>query len=190
MSEIIFQEGKRVSLRPVLKEDVPRCLKWMNDREVTRCLRARLPTMEADEEGWFESLHKKKQSDILLTIVADEKPIGLMGIHGIDWVDRTATTGALIGEKEYWGKGYGTEAKMLLLHYAFETLNLRKICSSVIAYNKRSYAYSIKCGYKEEGRRQKQIFKEGKYWDEIMLAVFRKDWLVCWKKFQEQQKKI
>jgi RimJ/RimL family protein N-acetyltransferase len=95
----------------------------------------------------------------------------------------------MIGEKEYWGKGYGTEAKMLLLHYAFDTLNLRKICSSVISFNERSHKYSLKCGYKEEGRRKAQLFRDGKYWDEIQLAVFRKDWLLLWKKFQAEQKK-
>jgi RimJ/RimL family protein N-acetyltransferase len=190
MSDIIFLEGKRVVLRPVQRADIPHFLKWVNDQEVTRYLRACMPVMEADEEGWFESLHKKKQTDIVLTLVVCGKPIGLMGIHQIDWIARTAFTGALIGEKNYWGKGYGSEAKMLLLDFAFNSLGLRKICSMVIAYNKRSYAYIIKCGYKEEGLRKKQIFKEGKYWDEILLAVFRKDWLPYWKKFQSEQIKI
>ncbi len=62
-----------------------------------------------------------------------------MGIHRINWKDRTATTGAVIGEKAYWDKGYGSEAKMLVLDYAFNMLNLRKICSQVLAFNKRSH---------------------------------------------------
>lgn len=108
-----------------------------------------------------------------------------MAIHQIDWVNGTATTGAMIGEKEYWGKGYGSEAKMLLLDYAFNRLGLRKICSNVIAFNGRSKRYSEKCGYREEARRKAQFFRDGTYHDEIWLAVFRENWLPLWKKYQK-----
>jgi RimJ/RimL family protein N-acetyltransferase len=115
-------------------------------------------------------------------------PIGTMGIHGIDYRHGIATTGALIGEPEYWGKGYGSEAKMLLLEYAFNTLNLRKINSEVIAYNERSTQYSLKCGYKIEGRRRLEHFAKGEYWDVIQLAVFREDWQPLWEAFYEKHK--
>ena len=71
------------------------------------------------------------------------------------------------------------------LNYAFNTLNLRKICSSVLAFNKRSLKYNLHCGYKIEGRKRKQIFKNGKYWDEIILGLFKKDWLTIWKRYQK-----
>ena len=95
-----------------------------------------------------------------------------------------ATTGALIGDKDYWGKGFGTDAKMILLDYAFNTLGLRKILSAVIDYNKRSLRYSLHCGYKIEGVRKKQIFRNGRFRDEFMLAVFKKDWLPIWRRYK------
>ncbi len=116
-------------------------------------------------------------------LVVDGKPIGTMGIHAIDYRHRIATTGALIGESGYWGKGYGSEAKMLLLEYAFNTLNLRKICSEVIAFNERSTKYSLKCGYKIEGTKKLHHYAKGQYWDVIQLAVFREDWLPLWEAF-------
>jgi len=184
--QIVFLQSKRVVLRPLLKEDVPLLIRWINDPEVSQYLSVYMPMMEADENEWFENLHKRKPYDIVLAIVVDRKAIGTMGIHGINMKDRVATTGALIGEKEYWGKGYGSEAKMLLLNYAFNTLNLRKVCSAVFAFNERSYKYSLKCGYKEEGRRREQFYRHGKYWDEILLAVFRDDWLPLWEKFAKE----
>lgn len=184
--QIVFLKSNRVVMRPLLKEDVPLCLKWINDPEVREYLSVYQPMMEADENEWFESLHKQKDTNIVLTIVVDGKAIGVMGLHHISMKDGVATTGAYIGEKEYWNKGYGTEAKMLLLHYAFHTLNLRKVCSSVIAFNERSHAYSLKCGYKEEGRRKKQIYRNGEYHDEILLAVFREDWQPLWETFAEE----
>ncbi|MEA2112464.1 MAG: GNAT family protein [Patescibacteria group bacterium] len=183
---IVFLKSNRVILRPVLKEDIPSLTKWVNDPEILPFLGRYLPVMEADEEEWFNNLHKRKPNHIVLAIIADEKIIGTMGLHRISMKDRVATTGALIGEKDYWGKGYGSEAKMILLDYAFNTLNLRKICSFVIAFNERSYKYSLKCGYKEEGRQRKHIYRFGKYWDQIFLAVFKEDWLPLWKEFSKE----
>lgn len=179
---VVFLADGTVTLRPVLKEDIPRLLKWINDPEIRYFVATYLPMMENDEDQWFENLSKKKDSNIVLVIEVDKKPIGTMGIHGINWKDRVGTTGALIGEKEYWDKGYGGKAKKLLLEYAFNILNLRKICSSVIEYNIRSFKYSLKCGYKEEGRLKKHIFRNGQYWDIINLAIFDEDW-------REMQKK-
>jgi RimJ/RimL family protein N-acetyltransferase len=184
---IVFLRGKRLSMRPLTKEDIPLFLRWMNDPEVNQFLAAYLPVNEQDEHDWLEQLHKKKNEEIILGIVdvKTNKLIGSMGIHRINWKDRTATTGAVIGDKRYWGKGYGTEAKMLLLNYAFNTLNLRKICSFAYSYNKRSVAYSKKCGYKVEGAQRQHIFKNGRYWDLINLAVFKRNWQPLWETFRK-----
>ena len=181
---IVFLNGKRVVLRPLLKIDIPRLLRWTNDPEVRKYVLRYLPVMEAHEDLWFEALSKDKEN-IVLMIVVDNVAIGTMGIHRINWKDGVATTGAIIGEKEYWGNGYGSEAKMILLNYAFNTLNLRKICSTVIAFNERSYHYNLKCGYLVEGRLKEHMYKDGAYWDEILMAVFKKDWLPLWEKFKE-----
>ena len=185
-SKIVFLKGRKVNLRPVSKSDLLQITRWINDPEVRFYLNAYLPQTEQDEEAWLEGLSKKKSSDIVLLIETVEGlPIGLMGIHQINWRDRVATTGALIGEKECWGKGYGSEAKKLLLNYTFNVLNLRKICSSVIFYNKRSLRYSLRCGYKEEGVLKQHIFRDGQYWDMIQLAIFRENFEPVWQKYQE-----
>lgn len=187
--QIVFRQSNRVILRPLAREDLPYIVQWINDPEVTQFLTACLPITKDDEDEWFDNVRKNKSNNIVLAVVVDDKIIGTMGIHRISWKNRTATTGACIGYKPYWGKGYGTEAKMLLLDYAFNTLNLRKICSEVIAFNERSYRYNCKCGYKEEGRRKAQHFQDGEYWDEILLAVFKEDWLPLWEAFVAEQKR-
>jgi RimJ/RimL family protein N-acetyltransferase len=111
-----------------------------------------------------------------------------MGIHRINWIHRYATTGAFIGEKEYWGKGYGTDAKMHLLEYAFHTLNLHKMCSSVYAFNERSVKYSLRCGYKIEGTRKQHVFRNGQYWDLIELGLLYEDWKPIWEQFNQEEK--
>ncbi|MBI4992015.1 MAG: GNAT family N-acetyltransferase [Candidatus Harrisonbacteria bacterium] len=184
--KVVFLKGKKVILRPLNKEtDLEHITRWINDHEVTQYLTIYLPTTRKNEEGWLDSLNKDKENIVLAIETLDGKFIGTMGIHQINWKDRTATTGALIGEKEYWGKGYGTDAKMLLLEYAFHTLNLRKICSVVFSFNKRSLRYSLHCGYKIEGTKRKQMFRKGRYWDEIILGLFKEEWLPIWRRYRK-----
>ena len=184
-SQVIFLRGQRVVLRPLCKDDVPRLTKWINDPEVRQYVLAYLPMMESEEEAWLENTAKKKDGGLILAIDVDGRHIGNIGVHKISWRDRVAETGALIGEKDCWGKGYGTDAKMILLDYLFNTLNLRKIGSSVIAFNKRSLRYSLHCGYKIEGRRKAHHFRNGIYHDEVMLGLFKKDWLPYWREYKK-----
>lgn len=183
--KLVFVKGKKTILRPLRKAtDFELCLRWINDPEVNQYLLVYFPVTEKKEEEWFDRVANNPNEIVLGIETLDGKLIGNMALVHINAKDRTASTGALIGEKEYWGKGYGMDAKMTLLNYAFNTLNLRKINSSVYAFNKRSLQYNLKCGYKIEGVRKKQIFRNGKYHDEILIAVFKDDWLPIWKKYQ------
>lgn len=185
-SKLIFLKGKKTILRPLRKAtDFELCLRWINDPEVNQYLLVYFPVTEKKEKEWFERIANNPNEIVLGIETLDGKLIGTMALVHINGKDRTASTGALIGEKEYWGKGCGTDAKMTLLNYAFNTLNLRKINSSVYAFNKRSLKYNLKCGYKVEGVRKKQLFRNGIYHDEIIIAVFKEDWLPFWKKYQK-----
>src|SRR4030042_834081 len=182
----VFLRGRRVILRPFGRDDLPVLARWINDPEVREYIGPFLPKTEIAEEEW---LHKQTDnaSEVILAIetVEEGRLIGSMGLHHINWKDRVATTGALIGEKDCWGKGYGTDAKMLILSYAFLELNLRKICSTVLRYTDRSLRYSLRCGYHAEGRQQEQMFKRGRYWDVVHLAIFREEWEPLWTTYNE-----
>jgi len=181
--QIVFLKGKKTVLRPISEHDIPLFLRWFNDPDVRPYLMTIFPVTEGKERDWIENMNKKSETEVVLMIEAKGVPIGTMGIHAIDWRSGVGTTGAAIGEKQYWDKGYGTDAKMALLDYAFNTLNLRKIMTRVKAFNKRSIAYSLHCGYKVEGRLKEQVFAHGCYWDEVILGLFKKDWLPYWEKY-------
>lgn len=187
---IIFLEGKKTILRPLNKEtDIPSLVAWINDPDIRRFIANYLPFTVSMEEQWFESRSKDTHHHIVLGIEArvDNKYvfIGTMGLHDIDWKHRFLITGAMIGEKKYWGQGFGTDAKMTVLDYVFNTLNMHKVCSDVISYNKRSLNYSLHCGYTVEGVRKKHFFQQGKYYDVIELGLFKKDWLPIWRAYQK-----
>jgi RimJ/RimL family protein N-acetyltransferase len=183
--EPVFLSGKRVDLRPVDLSDSELFVKWVNDPRIRDFILNAMPLSVTEEEEWIRKLPASKPNSFVMTIIekGSGRPIGNMGVHRINWRDRHCTTGAIIGEPEFWGKGYGTEAKLLLLRYLFDSLNLHRVCSAAIAFNKRSIAYSLKCGYKIEGRQRKHVFRKGKYHDLVHLAVFKPDFERSWKRY-------
>jgi RimJ/RimL family protein N-acetyltransferase len=184
MSDIIFRDGELVFLRPLEQTDAPSLQKWINDVELTQFLLRDRPVGEKEERRFIE-LSSSSKVDVVLGIVTknEGKLIGTIGLHNIDHVHGHAVTGTLIGEKEYWNKGYGTEAKMLLLDLAFNRLNLSVIRSDVIAYNGRSIAYAKKCGYRQVGRLPGWIERDGKRHDEVILVVTAKRWRPLWEAY-------
>lgn len=182
---LIFRQGKQLILRPLNKtSDLATCVRWINDPEVTDWVASYLPTSEQSEEQWFDNLAKRHDDIVLAMETIDGQFIGLTGLHRINWKDRTATTGSLIGEKDRWGKGLGTEAKMLLLNYGFNTLGLHKINSEVIEFNERSRKHLEKCGYQYEGCRRQNIFKDGRWHDLLMFGVLKEEWQPRWEEWQ------
>lgn len=186
--DVVFLRGAKTVLRPIdKKRDAELMQRWINDPETRQFLSGTFPITLEGERSWVDSLEKSPDRGIHLIIEThDGTPIGTMGFHYINWVNRVAGTGALIGEKEYWGRGYGTDAKMALLFYAFQTLNLRKICSDVLASNPRSLAYLKKTGHKEVGRRIRDVYRYGHYVDLILVEVFKPDFMKVWRVYKKK----
>ncbi|MCC2630198.1 MAG: GCN5-related N-acetyltransferase [Candidatus Paceibacter sp.] len=188
---IVFRMGKRIYLRPVLKEDLPFITAGINDPEITKYLMVAYPMPLLMEEKWYERMteDREKQGENIIFAIVFEKTdeiIGVMGLHKIDHKNGLATTGTMIFRKDCWSQGYGTEAKMLVLEYAFNTLNLRKICSHVYDFNPRSMRALEKCGYKREGIRKQHYFRNGRFADDHMFAVFKEDFFPLWDAYSKK----
>jgi RimJ/RimL family protein N-acetyltransferase len=179
MNATAFLSGKKTILRPLSASDAPLFMKWMNDEKTRKFLLTRVPVTEAAEKSWIEknlALEQYPTSIIFVIETKDGTTIGNIGLRNINWIDRNATTGTIIGEEEYRGKGYATDAKMVLLQYAFEVLGLHKIISHAFSANKKSIAYSKRCGYVVEAVNKKHIYSNGKWVDMTTLACFYKGW--------------
>jgi RimJ/RimL family protein N-acetyltransferase len=176
-------KGKKVRLRPVKLGDTKMLHRWINNKAMNRFLGAEIPISLAKERKKVRRMVKAKEAKHFIIEVLDTKePIGMMSLHHIDKRHRRATTGAFIAYPKYRGKGYGADAKMALLKYAFFKLKLNRVESHAFPHNPRSVAYSLKCGYKKEGLLRQHLYKKGKYYDSVVLAVLKQDWLKVAKK--------
>ncbi|MFX1374600.1 MAG: GNAT family N-acetyltransferase [Promethearchaeota archaeon] len=175
-------KGERITLGPVKREYIESYLKWLNDPELTQYLSIYLPLTRMMEEDWIENLKNRNDTIVFSILVNDkdesEKHIGNCGLHNIDWKNRFAEVGIMIGEKEFQNKGYGTEAMELLVEYGFQQVNLNRIQLHVYDFNIRAINSYRKIGFIEEGRMRQAQFKNGKYHDMILMSILHEEWLI------------
>ena len=170
--------GERVRVRAIEREDIPRFVRWFNDPEVRKYLLLHEPLSPAQEERWFEE-HLSRKGDIILAIEAREGDawvhIGNVGLHRIDWKNRVATLGIVVGEKEYWGRGYGTEAVRTMLRYAFGELGLNRVELETYSFNPRAQRCYEKVGFVRECVRRGARYRDGRFHDSITMGILREE---------------
>ncbi len=172
-----FLIGPTVYLRPLEKADAPTLAPWFNDAEVSRYMLTVRPTSLAAEQAFIAGLNGNPMEPTLAIIVREtDRLIGTTGLFRTDVRHRYAMFGIGIGDKSAWGKGYGTEATRLLVQYAFESLNLNRVCLEVFEYNPRGIRAYEKAGFRVEGRLRQDCYREGRYWDTVVMGVLREEW--------------
>jgi len=167
--------GEKTRLRAIEREDIPTFVRWFNDPEVRRYLEMYVPMSKAEEEQWFERYLKDDSSRFFGIETCDGVLIGNVGLHSIDWKNRSAVLGVVIAEKEYWGKGYGSDAITTLLRFVFGEMNLHRIHLSAFEFNERAINCYEKCGFRREGRARDALFREGRYHDAIHMAILSEE---------------
>lgn len=176
-SQKIFY-GDRVYLKAYDPEkDAEFMARWNQNSEYQQLLDSgpsRLWTPKQIKE-WMEK-HLDEFYGFMIYTIEDDRCIGLVDLSGINWVAGTCWVGIGIGEKEFWGKGYGTEAMRLILNFGFGQLNLRRVSLNVFEYNKRAYQSYVKCGFQEEGRLRKWMQRSGERFDLIYMGILREEW--------------
>lgn len=173
-----FMEAEGIYLRPPDEKDLEgHWYSWLNDMAVTKYQNKGIfPNTREKQREYYNSVMNSK-NDVIFAIVEKkgDRHIGSVGLHKIDWVHRSAELGILIGEKEFWGKGYGKEAWRLITGYGFNVLNLHRIYALVMEGN----ASSAKCaewnGFRKEGEMRDVFYKNGKYHKVLYFNALRED---------------
>lgn len=178
MTEIILK-GKKVILRPLSLKDALRFCKWLKDREVVKFLTMydQAPPSLKEEQEWISQRQKDKNGVTFAIDTIDGTHIGSISLRNTKSKSKHALFGIVIGNKKYWGQGYGTEAGKLIVDYGFRKLKLHKIYLNIIAYNIRGEKSYKKIGFKREGVFREHILRDGVFHDKIWMAILRDDYL-------------
>lgn len=174
--------GERVRLGPPKPEMLETFCRWFEDTEVTRYLDNIFPFSLDAEKEWFAKIAKNEREvlwAVFATDGAEERLIGTTSIGGIHAINRSASSGNLIGEKAEWGKGYGTEVVRLRTRFAFTELNLHKVSTLVYLPNVGSRRVLEKAGYRTVGIAREHLWRDGKWHDAWMGEILQSDWLAA-----------
>jgi diamine N-acetyltransferase len=167
-----FLAGESIYLKPLEREDLACLQQWANDPEIRWLTGETRPMTQAKAEEFFQ----KTQNDedrVWFAIVLREsgKFIGECGLLRMFPAWRTTDLTIILGDKEAWGQGYGTEAINLLLNYAFGYLNFHRVAIGVVGFNQAALAFYEKVGFKREGIQRDGYYCHHRYHDFVMMSI-------------------
>lgn len=182
MSTPLFQGELVRFISPVPQLTAGLFARWMRDSEFVRLLAtdpARLFSVDKYKE-WIEKDYVEEQKTeelfFMISTLKENRTIGLIGLDGIRLNHDDAWIAIGLGERDYWGKGYGTDAMHIILRYAFHELNLHRLSLSVFEYNQRAIRSYEKVGFVEEGRARRFLNRDGQRYDMIFMGIQRAEW--------------
>lgn len=177
-------KGSLVRLSAVDHEELGKAYaKWNQDSELTRYLDARLVSLRSAKSisDFFEKeLKEASPVEHMFTIrsLDDNRLLGDIGLYVTNnWGPQDAFVGIAIGDRENWGKGFGTDAMKTILRYAFTELNLRRVTLTVFEYNPRAIRSYEKTGFQHEGRLRGALLRDGRRWDMLYMGILREGWM-------------
>jgi RimJ/RimL family protein N-acetyltransferase len=165
-------EGKLVRLKAREPEEEPDAYRWFNDPDVTEFLTMRYPQSHRQEREFLDRMSAPSYQECEFAIETfDGKYIGGCGLSGGRPENREATLGIAIGDKTYWGGGYGTDAMRVLCRFGFDMMNLHRIQLDVFSENLRAIHVYKKVGFQVEGTRREAFFQYGRYLDIVVMGL-------------------
>jgi RimJ/RimL family protein N-acetyltransferase len=170
-------KGNKVLLRPMIQNDVTRQHEFNQDIELYG-LDSSAPNVSplASAQAFYESRTAHNPDVAPFAIEADGQYIGYCGLRHLQDRHGNLELGMLIGDRAYWGRGYGRDAIRLLLDFGFRFLGARRIELTTHAKNERAIRCYLACGFVEEGRPRKVVWIEGEYTDLVNMSILSDEW--------------
>ena len=182
--------GQKCYLSPCSADDAEKWAEWFNDLAVSLPLgdEAYTPLTADSERTAISDIIKNKTHIFSIVDLETDLSIGRCLLFNVDHLNRSAMFGIFIGEKLYWGKGFGYEATALLLDYGFNLLNLNSIMLGVFSFNERAIRSYKRVGFKEIGRRRQARIIGGQKFDVIFMDILAEEFTSVYvNRFIEQQ---
>jgi RimJ/RimL family protein N-acetyltransferase len=158
--------------------------RWSRDTEYHR-LADSDPSQLWSENKLKEWIEKDFEKDSMESVrfsirtLSGDQFIGEMSLW-FNWQHGDAWIGIVIGEREFWGKGYGTDAMRLIVQYGFLEANLRRVSLALHSYNPRALKSYEKVGFKMEGTVRGETLREGRRTDTYFMGILREEWMALY----------
>jgi len=167
--------GDKVYLSPMNIDDYLKYTEWLNDYDISKGINnyTNIVSINSEKE-WLDKAGNDKYTFAIVCMNNNEL-IGNISLMNVNGIDKTAELGIMIGNKEYHSCGYGSEAIIILLNYAFKHVNLNNIMLKVYSFNTGAIKAYEKCGFKTFGVWKNSHYFEGEYVDEIFMSVLKDD---------------
>ena len=169
--------GELVYLRPYEPADAELVQAWYEHAETARLMgepprslaRRRAEAEQPAGEGrdWFA---------FIICRISDDRPVGRVDIFEIDRLNGSAAFGIAIGEREVQGAGLGTDAVNVVTDFCFGELRLERVWLTTDAVNERAQHVYAKAGFAYEGRLRQAFYQDGRFMDDIRMAMLRSEW--------------
>lgn len=157
------------------EQHIPIYYKWRNDPEVAVFDQSSFlrPMSYEEVASWSEIM----VNGLTFLIFDGDVPIGTCAFMGLDQRNRHAELAIVIGNKDYWSKGFGTEIMKHLLNWGFEGLNLNRLYLRVFDFNTRAIGLYEKMGFKLEGISRGMIYRHGRYCDVHHFGIMKSEYI-------------
>lgn len=171
-------EGTLINLRALEPDDAPLFYRWFNDAEVMRLSGGEaFPAFSmAAEESFIQDAQNDKTTRHYTITLKDGTPIGNCSLRNFDHRARSCELAITIGNKAYWGQGYGGETLELLLRIAFDSLNMHKVWLGCFDFNERGLRAYRRVGFVEEGQLRDEKYIDGRYHTLVLMAILEDEW--------------
>jgi RimJ/RimL family protein N-acetyltransferase len=171
-------DGSRIRLVALERAHLPKRVSFINDPEVQASLNFDYPTSLARTEAWFgKNILAASRVDFAIEAVNDGVTIGFCGLINLDLSARKAELYIFIGEKDYWGGGYGRDGYKLLTNYGFIELGLERVYGYQLDDNVRATKAFEKIGWSVEGKLRNDLWSHGQLRSRYIVSILRDEWL-------------
>ena len=178
-------EGKLIRLAPIDHDKDPEVeSRWTHDLTLMRSLSQHpaMPLSVAQMKKRYEAIEKEvdESKKLFYFTIRSKQDNAFLGFIRIEWIEWTHGTGNLrmaIGDLAERNKGYGSEALVMMLRFAFNELNLYRLSAIVGEDNPGAVRFFTRHGFVEEVRRRKALLRDGQVWDMLNLGILRDEWL-------------
>lgn len=170
-------KGDKIYLTELDRANAETIRTWLNDPEVHRFLMVgHVPITREEEERYYDSQATAPGVyNFEIHVAADGRYIGNVGLKDVSLPHRNGEIGIAVGSKDDWGKGYGADAIITCLRFAFLTLGLHSVCIRTEERHERALELYSRTGFVQTGRERERVYREGGFRDHVVFDMLESE---------------